>query len=709
MYPSKNLSDREHPALAYIRSMDLERKADLSSLETFPGTDTIHLVVDGLKILDEVKKATRNTEPLSPITSSIPSCAYQCITDSILLFRELHSHFSDRLNLLVVFDGCGYRPTEGPQAIHHPLPPNIISYRVDGPMDRQSLKNSEEYFRNNFYVEEDVEAFIVRYLNQLMMDRNIGKVMRAPYLCWSQISALFAPGNLFASEVYGNIELLAFPGVKRVITSIDIKTKSFTYVDKEEFTQKVRAKHANFDIGKLGQCLLYRSFFHEFVLENDAKFEDTIEQHPRSLHVDKFQLSLRTAAALEAPVLVLGGDCRPLRELYNTERNSSCHLFFGKPLPTVMFYYLSSGLLTPAPFASVGQSCLWDRWPLVDSKLFRCVSDCVVSLRAQTLHSLKLDKEGRGDRRLDWQRDYNQRQARTTTIAIPSATTLCYWEVDETKLSDRVYFSDVLEFANHPLDKKAKTKQINSTVAAILLRTIDLLGYVSHRERSATLSHIGKCLMEFQCNTLSEYGLLFIELLRTQTLNDEPLCIAVNTEPHKYPPGARLAARLLSIIPINSTGVWSGPIDPEIAAFGGCSRIMYRALRSLVEVQAVSVFYEDATELSLEDFPAVIDCLPFACVTEFKTGILVMYIILDSTCTLESLQKTFPQLTSLECDLQVLEYFWSEAYKAHTQLCFDSEEKASFFLTKAAFDAANVLMVNAFNRLLPRTRWAADP
>lgn len=702
----------------YIKEKKLEKSYGISSLQTLP-TDSaeasVHLIVDGVKLLLDMEKAVRKAEPLSAMTSALPTTLYTCVQETNAMLdgvRHLCNAESKKFKLLIVFGGCGYTPTARPIAAGVPVPESILKRRATEENGMELVdRAAKDIYANRFYIEEDIEAFIVRYFHQLMEVSHLGEVMRAPYLCWSQISGLFAPSHCHASEVYGSIELLAFPGIKRVITSFDLATSSFKCVDKTDLLESLQLSLSPLTEENLSKFLLISSRNRDFFVDekNEAFIEimetgegDAMKFIAQSK--DNQCFLQRSLAALEAPVLTQQGEIKLLRDLYSKPAENNIRKNFGKPLSPAMFFLLASGPLIPAPFASVSQHYLLDQWPLVDSKLYRAESEFIISLRAQTLHHLNLSKEGRGDRRLNWQREYNMRNTRTTTIAIPSATELCQWEISKVDFpSIPVYFENVLSYTDRskPPTDIVIPDTIATTVAVILLRTIDLLGYISHCEvTSSKLSQIGTCLQVFDCGTLSEYGLLFIELLRTQTLTDEPIAMSLKPNDAQYPAGARFAARLLSIVHINSNGPWTGPIDPEIAAFGSCSRVLCRTLRCLTEAVTANIFFKKMTALPLDQFPEVVKALPFHLVTEFNAGIVIMHMIQNPNATLESMQRAFPQLYCLQNDLMTLRYFWEKASQAFQYLCDDPEEQANFLHCKPSFMAANELLLPAFDRVL---------
>lgn len=731
MYPPSPLDGRDHPATAFVAMKELEHEDSILNLKPLKQSNHVVLAIDGLKILGDIESTVKKAEPLTCFTSVVPQCAYAYILTLQLTLEKLKKNLAEvdkTVKSIVVFKGCGFHPIHKPGMIPSrlQLPPTIVK-RDASEKNGISLVDAKavEGQRNRFYLEDDVEGFLVRHMKDKL--RGIAEVMRAPYLVRPQISSFFCPTELVASETYGEIELLAFPGITRVITSIDPQKGTFKYVNKEDFIKACMEVNRTIKESDISSLLLIGSYVRDnegkppltFIEMLEANVDLLIQRYKENPKQDaKDAMNARTRlrtclAALEAPVLTVRNKLTLLSDLYsNVPRESCLKVALGYPLSTVVYYLLSCGPLLPGPYASASQVVISDQWPLVDSAHYRSEAEYIISLRAQLLHLVQPNRSestlGRGDKRLWWQRDYNVSTCRLLTIGFPPKTVICSWNLANSAFQnvEKIYFYNVLDLATLSVvpseSHHCRLADVRCTIASVLLQTIDLLGYISHREgMGSVLSPIGASLKEFDCVTLSEYGLLFIELLRTKALTDDPITICYDKENKVYPPGARLAARLLSIVHINTKGPWKGPIDPEMAAFGQSSRILCQTLRSLAESLAASLFLKKQTLVPLEDFPLVVEELPFNFVPEFNAGILVMHIILDESSTFESLSETFPNLPYLHKDLCTLLYFWCTAYRAFGELVKDSEEQDSFDKLRPSFAHANALVTAAFARVLP--------
>lgn len=740
----RNVKGGRHPILHFIETHHLEKTGDFSILkEISPFDRRVGLVIDGVKLQQDMENEIRKEEPLCGLSSCVPFTGYRLIAEIAALFNDVAINVEKRnralkagsnganatkapsspggtpnmgsKKIMVVFNGCLLKPVV--RDLFVSLPEEILSLNILNESSAKTIKEETvRDFSMRFYLEEDVEGYVIRSLKKYVAVENAVEIMRAPYLAWAQISAFFSPSNLMASEVFGSIELLAFPGIERVITSF-LPDGKLKYVSKSDLLDALCTKfNKKIDEKTLSQFLLMCSSHREFRddLVHDGLLDlifslssDNQVEHfaNTSMKAPSKELFLRNTSALESPVMTKTGTVRPLRELYDKKPSFVLLKYYGRPLPDRMYYCLCSGILNPAPFASLSHFVISDTFPTIDTPHFRDRTTYVLSLRAQMLHFLNLQEFQSEGRRLQWHQPYYRKQP-FQPVSIPSRTVLCQWKVPELLEGEKVYFSSVLQYAKlSELDRNvthvAQTK--STTLAAIHLLAIDLLGYVSHLPSvGSNLSHFGEALSLFACDTLSPYGLLFIEMIRTRILSDSPIIkrSAPEERPKIYPKGVLFAARTLSIIHINSMGTWTGPVDIEIAAFGTCSRMLSKALRSLMELVACNFFLERFTSLPLTAFPEVVMELPFDNCTEFNAGLLILYMLMTPTCTLESLKETFPQLYTLDTDLATLRYFWNRAYEAYPHMTLDTDEKEQVVGFRDCIVAANTALTEAFYRVL---------
>lgn len=745
MCSKHDVGDR-HPILSFINEHHLEKQGDFSILKGISAKDPrVGLVIDGVKLQQDMESAIRKAEPLCALTSCIPLTVYPWIAEvsgllqSVAIQLEIRNSVlkaerkegntpknpsspgggggplsADNKKILVVFNGCTLMPVPHdrlPRVPDEILTLNILKERDPRPLKEEVVKN----FSSLFYLEDDVEGYVIRALKNFVLENKAVEIMRAPYLAWAQISSFFSPANLMASEVFGSIELLAFPGIKRVITSF-LPNGQLTYVSKadligalcETYKKKIDERTVSEFIM---MCSPHREFRTEVARDNMVNliFSMTAEkqvQHFLSSTTQNLKSALhRNLSALESPVLTKDGSAKPLRELFGEKPNCMLVRYYGRPLPDKMYYCLCSGILNPSPFATLSQFCINDNFPIIDSAHFWQKANYIISLRAQMLHFLNILRVRRENAKLQWHRSAARRCA-PTPVKIPTRTDLCHWNLPNIPEGTPIYFKSVLEYAKRSeMDRNVKhIAHSKSTILATThLLTIDLLGYISHCPQSGSdLSKFGQGLQVFLCDTLSPYGLLLIEMIRTETLTDDRIVkkCSCGDPDIVYPQGVLFAARALSIIHINCDRPWTGPIDVEIAAFGFCSRMISKVLRCLMELITTNLFLEGYTDLPLSSFSDVIQYLPFGSSTEFNAGLLILYMLMNEDSTLGSLGKTFPELYALRTDLMTLRYFWNKAYEAYQCARLDVDETDRLSAYVNSFNAANMVLTKAFDRVL---------
>lgn len=740
MYPNHKLS--LHRLLGENNCNVEERGIPLSQMARLPGCDKVTLALDGNKILDVITKEVKENDPVSVYTISTSLMVYECVNNYSDTLEKLKHYFGKDAAFkgVFVFNGCGFTATPDLNSTPPSQPCDEI-LRCSARSHATSVllpPDVAQRCAERFSIEEDVEALIVRRLG----DNKESDTLRAPYLAWSQISSFFAPSNRYASEVYGCVELLAFPGIDRVITNINVESNTFDCVTKASVLAAARKKYPDFSEADIAALLLFESKNKHFFVRGVPEIFDDFARTPskpnspwhrtdtflssNSVRISSEQRALlrRNLAALDAPVLCAeDAKCVTLSSLYSIPKRSIIREAFGRPLPSLFYYFLMAGLVMPAPFASLGQLFVEDGWPLVDTKMYRLFAEVILPLRVQVSFQLcQFIRQKVGDNEevnMKWLRQYLfmrnsdgtvKEDPRIANINDPPTIVLTSWDVystlpglQEEEEDKNVYFKNVLPYAGRSYSGPGKYDNVQSTVAATLLKSLDLLGYFTHAtdetDESAP-SIYSKALKEFTCPTLSEYGVLIIEMARTRVLSGIiPVPSVSETSHEKYPRHVWLAASLLSVIPINSSAAWSGPFDPSMAAFSTCTRMFGRTLRILVEVIAALIFAERGTSVDLSQFKDIINMLPFAIPVEFNAGFLMCYILTNTSCTISDLEVTFPQLYSLSEDIGTLFWFWTMSYAALCPILVAEDSDETPLIDRRVLDMANEAMSQSCRRL----------
>ncbi|CCW68187.1 unnamed protein product [Phytomonas sp. Hart1] len=697
-----------------------EKNIPLSKLSCLPDTNQVSLVFDGNKILDVITQAVRENDGVSVYTTTTSLALYEqismfCELSTELLKNHLKQNDTD-FKAIFTFNGCGFTPHPEVNPVAPTQPPTEVLHSSVFNQNLSAKNLSHDTVKRcaaRFFIEEDVEARIVR-----MFHENCTNTFRAPYLAWSQISAFFAPNNQYASEVYGCLELLAFPGIERVVTNINIENQTFDCITKSTVLASVRKRCLDFSEEDLSSILLFESKNSLFYVNGMPDIFDDFCRYSSSEHgsramnflnsstrikEEEKKLLRRNLAALDAPVLVKDSRCVFLSKLYNKKKQSDVTAAFGKRLPSVFYFFIFGGPVMTASYAALGQGTFVDNWPLIDTSTYRGIAENVFPLRVQIAFQLFLYTGYRS--RLRWLRQYilfkfkEENDRRWSPIEEPPEIVLASWVVEPeilvTNEDNNVFLSDILAFQESAVSEKLVYPDIRTSLAVILLKSLDLLGYFTHTAEGVELSGpsiFSRALEKFNCPTLSEYGVLVIELVRTRTLHGDciPLVIPHSNIPNEGPPrSVRFAARLLSVIPLNLMAPWSGPFDLEMAAFGTSSRLLGRMLRILTEAMAALLFATKSTNVPLSQFDEIIKRLPFGIPVEFNAGFLMTYVLMTE-CSLDDLRRTFPELYNLEEDLRTIFWFWKMASEALSLISAEEPALVDYFVLCEAHTLVSV-------------------
>lgn len=721
-----------------VRDANLVHTLPLSELRQLPDSNMVRVGFDGNALMQRLAEVVHKRDPLAVFTITIPTALYDELE---ILKKEICQITSDTagptglrtFEPVFVFDGIPLSPAMDPVHTPHPSPPNEILpfLHCQGRADAVPA-NVRDLVADRFRFETDLESYLLRQLNSLFKD-----VFRAPYHAWAQLSSFFSGTNRYISEVCGCLELLAFPGVERVITRFHPEAGTFDVVERAAVIQAINHRLAwenRLTLRDLSYWILadtlhrpYRLLFMNMPAEESLGLLSKCEALPegrgrgysysKQFPVDQYRLLQANFALLDAPVLTCDAACLPLYTVYGVAPFSSLRLseVYGAPLPTVLYYCQFSGHMDPVVLGSISQGIMTDRWPLIDSALCRKILQLMLILRFQACYQILQAAEALSPP-TTWFREYAQTrgtsvQDKWTNLRRPENLGLGEWDLREgapVLLKSHLYFSDVLSLANrsmHGGEDLPVYTTVSETTASILLKLLDQLGYFTHAllddlhtglGEVCVLSQWSHALTCFTCDTLGEYGVLLIELLRTMALNDHPIHVTPNPQHYQpsYPTGVRFAARLLSIVHINVHGAWTGPFDPEMAAFGMVSRTVSGTLRNMVEALTIATFCTHRTQLPLSEMRQVREGLPFSLPTEFGAGHVIMY-ALQNPCTLQDLEKVFPECFRLREDMEVLFGFWYMAIQAIARIQGDKSLK----LDTEMVQCANVLVCDTAIRL----------
>lgn len=217
----------------------LHRNVPLTEL--FPSAhnpEDIRLGIDGELLMTKFAQDVRAAAPFAAFTDGVPSrlleecvpSAAQLVQDIQTALEKLGSH--QKLRPVFVFNGLGYVPgyePHIPEVAVEPLFANEFSVLDHHNTPKNASKEIQRLAAQRFYVDEDIETIIIQELQAKGLE-----VLRAPYFAWPQLSSFLMERSNYISDVYGCAELIAFPNVHRVITSIQPELGTFEYIVKEE-------------------------------------------------------------------------------------------------------------------------------------------------------------------------------------------------------------------------------------------------------------------------------------------------------------------------------------------------------------------------------------------------------------------------------------------------------------------------------------------
>lgn len=676
----------------FINENKLEEKGlPMSELRRLEGTDQIALGVDGTKIVDLITQSVRDKEKMAIYTNTTPFAVYDKIGE---ICRTLQS--IKNCTALFVFNGISFLPSVCEESARDKsmMSPEVAALngtdksRVCNLPQNQAI-DIQKKACTRFVVEEDVESQIVK-----LFCSEFQGIMRAPYYAWAQLSAFCHQDIRYISEVYGCLELLAFPGIDRVITNINTMKGTVDIVRKSRLLELMRVSEEDLACQILidSRNRVMKHVAHRFSSFDDMRkkiirrdnlslgssYLMQLEEEFQAQPANRQRISsvknavMRNLAVLEVPVLTLTFPfCIPLSRLYDPRQRVPTYSssLLGWQLSPVMYYMLSAGLLSPTLFGAFSHGSLVDDWPLVDSIKYRSVAETVLPLRVQTVHHLAESLHLQGYE-MTWFRRYNIPTSRVNKIYPPSGTRLDSWDMTGINIPEKLFLVDVLEFSQTAVSSRPVVCQtVAETTAAIFLHTLDLLGYLAHgkakeSEEIQTIepSSFGHALTFCSVRTLSEYAVLLIELTRTGSITTDEFRMTSEPIPSRdVPPEIILASRILSIIPLNVSGPWTGPIDTELAAFSMISRMISRSIRHLIETMMALMFQHRKTTVPLRMISEIQASLPFSTPVEFGGGVLIKYILMNEGCTLSDLATVFPECAYLQHDLAALFYFWDLA------------------------------------------------
>jgi hypothetical protein len=314
-------------------------------------------------------------EPLLAATGGVPLALTQRIETDLRVLEKLH------IKPVFVFPGLPTNKKRLPQNDQNreqQVQNDACKHRRDA---WQKYENDQEdeasklWEKSNSVLHWDLWRMVLR----IFRHRNV-EFLVAPYLASAQLIYLQRHNKGYIHSFFGPTDALLYPGVDKLITSLDLVSPSptFSYVVKKNIIADLGVSEDQFlDIGILVGFADHPSFpvtYHEQALKatvDMVKFYKTgalavmaFADHPtvRSLQFQdhfartrctiKYSLILASDGTVTPLPLAItpptrGSPAHPPHHAGNNEVPSDLHEIFTHRLPDEVYYYLSRGLLGP--------------------------------------------------------------------------------------------------------------------------------------------------------------------------------------------------------------------------------------------------------------------------------------------------------------------------------------------------------------------------
>jgi hypothetical protein len=314
-------------------------------------------------------------------------------------------------------------------------------------------------------------------------------------------------------------------------------------------------------------------------------------------------------------VLNASGKILPLYKVWNpqdqvTQRGLPCKDIFGTRLPDCFYFFLFSNAISPQTLVAASSAKILDPPVLVDTKEGKIAVERVLPLRTQIVFQLvqQLAQSAANDPHnphnyfnsdfsLTWMRN-----SMPVPILRPPQIKLDEWS--NLRLEDKATFTNVLDYAVNAV-RSAQYDTVQQAIAAVHLKSLDLLGYFTHATHSNAHEVSGKSVYSEAlacCSQDPDRAVLLIELLRTRSLTDAPYNTIADSANVHLSEGVRFFCRLVSLVPVELSGPYNGPTHTGLLAFNTIVRHLNRTLRSLAEVVGLTLCLEDRTRFNIKDY-----------------------------------------------------------------------------------------------------------
>lgn len=530
---------------------------------------------------------------------------------------------------------------------------------------------------------EDIEMAVMRILAH-----SFGvEVVRAPFLQWGQMISFLVPPHRRVNDVYGPAELLLFDHVSRVIVDIDFERGMLVYVDKQEILVSLfreafleSPKHANALFLDLG--LLTASHQALALLRPDIESLSIESLHEQIRQVDKdrnkvtdfvfsqfvvkqdanhqtWKLMKGRAFVRHSMVLIpKTGEIVCLSRLLPVRVKVPKNLVgvLGSRLPPFMYFLQFVGLLSVGSMTTISQNYIRDDNPVSDTVQYRTCMEVVISLRTQILYQLVQHFQKNDDYRkrvkVSWIRWF---EPISVPVLRPPDIRLDSWNLAALpdlppKDLQQITFKDCVQYSTRGVrnteqgvPQEFACKNLHQLLIAVLMRSLDLLGYFTHITTGAVPaagesvtgpSLFAEILDSIRFPQHAAPAVLLIELLRTRALTLFTLTYVrrhtVPAPPWETPEAclAAFASRVATLVHVPTTAApYTGQVNRDVVSFNVIVKNFTRTMRTLTEVICSSMFLDGSAVCDAEVYVHVPALLPFQAPPNCVGGFLMHFLL----------------------------------------------------------------------------------
>lgn len=571
----------------------------------------------------------------------------------------------------------------------------------------------------------------------------------APTVTWPQLVHWMDPefGRPIVHAVYGPTELLLY-GARFLILSFDWNAGTFSYV---EYSSILKATGLSGDrffevcmlAGFEGQSSVNltgttpstgsspsngssASFFQTYLDARSPNSGDIATllggaESSKVLAYNRAVANVRLNLILD-----LKGDTRPFQREYIPHANLASSAVLDIKLPESIYWLLGSGAISPQIINAYLSGAILETTPLADSPEYHRLLNDLLPMRTRSvaLFAQALQVSTRNVSTYRWYEP-------TTAVPIPhtnfkafaksagsrtfiSSTELVdYWHhreladpenarmpYDTNFLSEHLTIPFVLAALEHNKSQSTpappRPYQVINTPqeiqASTIALTLEIYQYVGMSRGSTEL---GSALKQVSPQHSAE-AFIFLELLRSSHLHGDT--IHPSTPAADNDPELSLISRVFSLISMNLSEKWAGPIDRELMAFNSIVRAVYRTARNIVEMSLLAL--TQAGRLThAGEYAGISRRLPFFQEANTALGVVISSFLLEDYA---DFKNRFTKIATLKDDLLRGYAFWKDLQKIVTSLSNSKSSQIKACVTPefvALFNSSSQRLETAFASL----------